>query len=64
MKTAFTFYGAVFDFTAGNPPIAAQAVYSKANATEDGKAFDIFAESHPMPVIVSNLGVVKAKVCD
>ena len=56
------FYGAISDFDAGNPPLVARDIFSKMKATEDGKAMDIFAESHPLPVIVSNLGVVKAKV--
>ena len=56
------FYGAISDFDAGNPPIVARDIFSKMKATEDGKALDIFVESHPLPVIVSNLGVVKAKV--
>ena len=56
------FYGAINDFDAGNPPLVARAVFSKMKQSEDGKAMDIFVESHPMPVIVSNLGVVKAKV--
>ena len=56
------FYGAISDFDAGNPPLVARDIFSKSKASEDGKALDIFAESHPLPVIVSNLGVVKAKV--
>ena len=56
------FYGAISDFDAGNPPLVARDIFSKMKTTEDGKALDIFVESHPLPVIVSNLGVVKAKV--
>ena len=56
------FYGAISDFDAGNPPLVARDIFSKSKASEDGKAMDIFVESHPLPVIVSNLGVVKAKV--
>ena len=56
------FYGAISDFDAGTPPIVARDVFSKMKVSDDGKALDIFAESHPLPVIVSNLGVVKAKV--
>lgn len=56
------FYGAISDFDAGNPPLVARDIFSKSKNTEDGKALDIFVESHPLPVIVSNLGVVKAKV--
>lgn len=56
------FYGAISDFDAGNPPLVARDIFSKSKNTEDGKAIDIFVESHPLPVIVSNLGVVKAKV--
>ena len=56
------FYGAISDFDAGNPPLVARDVFSKIRISEDGKAVDIFVESHPLPVIVSNLGVVKAKV--
>lgn len=58
------FYGAISDFDAGNPPLVARDIFSKMKASEDGKAMDIFVESHPLPVIVSNLGVVKAKVCE
>ena len=58
------FYGAISDFDAGNPPIVARDIFSKMKPAEDGKAMDIFVESHPLPVIVSNLGVVKAKVCE
>ena len=56
------FYGAISDFDAGNPPLVAREIFSKSKQTEDGKAMDIYVESHPLPVIVSNLGVVKAKV--
>lgn len=56
------FYGAISDFDAGNPPLVARDIFSKSKITEDGKAIDIYVESHPLPVIVSNLGVVKAKV--
>ncbi len=56
------FYGAISDFDAGNPPLVAREIFSKTKQTEDGKAMDIYVESHPLPVIVSNLGVVKAKV--
>ena len=56
------FYGAISDFDAGNPPLVARDIFSKMKTSEDGKALDIFVESHPLPVIVSNLGVVKAKV--
>ena len=56
------FYGAISDFDAGNPPLVARAIFSKSKTTDDGKAMDIYVESHPLPVIVSNLGVVKAKV--
>lgn len=56
------FYGAISDFDAGNPPLVARDMFSKSKITEDGKAMDIFVESHPLPVIVSNFGVVKAKV--
>ena len=58
------FYGAINDFDAGNPPLVAREIFSKSKISSDGKAMDIFVESHPMPVIVSNLGVVKAKVVD
>ena len=58
------FYGAISDFDAGNPPLVARDVFSKMKVSKDGKALDIFTESHPLPVIVSNLGVVKAKVCE
>ncbi|MBQ7593250.1 MAG: major capsid protein [Synergistaceae bacterium] len=56
------FYGAISDFDAGNPPLVAQDIFSKMKTSEDGKVLDIYAESHPLPVIVSNLGVIKAKV--
>ena len=56
------FYGAISDFDAGNPPLVARDIFSKMKVSEDGKAMDIFVESHPLPVIVSNLEVVKAKV--
>ena len=58
------FYGAINDFDAGNPPLVAREIFSKSKISTDGKAMDIFVESHPLPVIVSNLGVVKAKVLD
>ncbi|MBR0075492.1 MAG: major capsid protein [Synergistaceae bacterium] len=58
------FYGAISDFDAGNPPIVARDIFSKMKTSQDGKTMDIFIESHPLPVIVSNLGVVKAKVCE
>ena len=57
------FYGAINDFDAGNPPLVARDIFSKMKYSQDGKCLDIYAESHPLPVIVSNLGVVKAQVC-
>ena len=59
-----TIYGAINDFDAGNPPIVLGPRFSKMKVSEDGKALDIFVESHPLPVVVSNLCVVKAKVVD
>ena len=56
------FYGVISDFDAGNPPLVARDIFSKMKYSEDGKCLDLYAESHPLPVIVSNLGVVKAKV--
>ena len=56
------FYGVISDFDAGNPPLVRREIFSKMKVSSDGKAMDIFVESHPLPVIVSNLGVVKAKV--
>ena len=41
-----------------------KVVFSKMKISQDGKAMDIFVESHPLPVLVNNLGVVKAKVVD
>ena len=32
--------------------------------SQDGKVMDIFVESHPLPVLVNNLGVIRAKVVD
>ncbi len=58
------FYGAISDFDAGNPPLIARDVFSKMKQSQDGKAMDIFVESHPLPVIVTNSAVVKAKVCE
>ena len=57
------FYGAINDFSAGNPPLVTREFFSKMVYTPDGKALDIYVESHPLPVIVSNLAVVKAQVC-
>ena len=57
------FYGAINDFSAGNPPIVAREFFSKMVANPDGKSLDIYVESHPLPVLVSNLAVVKAQVC-
>ena len=56
------YYGAINDFDAGNPPLVLGSRFSKMKVSEDGKALDIFVESHPLPVVVSNLCVVKAKV--
>lgn len=56
------FYGAINDFSAGNPPLVAREFFSKMVYSPDGKALDIYVESHPLPVIVSNLAVVKAQV--
>lgn len=58
------YYGAINDFDAGNPPLVLGSRFSKMKVSEDGKALDIFVESHPLPVVVSNLCVVKAKVVD
>lgn len=56
------FYGAINDFSAGNPPLVARDFFSKMVYSPDGKALDIYVESHPLPVLVSNLAVVKAQV--
>ena len=58
------YYGAIHDFDAGNPPIMLGSRFSKMKISRDGKKLDLFVESHPLPVIVSNLCVVKAKVVD
>ncbi len=59
-----TIYGAINDFDAGNPPIVLGPRFSKMKVSEDGKALNIYVESHPLPVVTSNLCVVKAKVVD
>lgn len=56
------FYGAINDFSAGNPPLITRDFFSKMVYTPDGKALDIYVESHPLPVLVCNLAVVKAQV--
>lgn len=58
------YYGAINDFDAGNPPLVLGSRFSKMKVSEDGKVLNIFVESHPLPVVVSNLCVVKAKVVD
>ena len=58
------FYGAINDFDAGNPPLVVGSMFSKMKISQDGKVLDIFLESHPLPVLINNLGVVKAKVVD
>ena len=58
------FYGAINDFDAGNPPLLLGSLFSKMKVGQDGKAMDLFVESHPMPALITNLGVVKAKVVD
>lgn len=56
------YYGAIYDYDAGNPPIVVGNRFSKMKGTEDGKAMNIFVESHPLPVVFSNSAVLKAKV--
>lgn len=58
------YYGAINDFDAGNPPLVMGNLFSKMKISEDGKAMDIFVESHPLPVLISNLAVLRAKVVD
>ena len=58
------FYGAINDFDAGNPPLVVASLFSKMKTSQDGKVMDIFVESHPLPILVNNLGVIKAKVVD
>ena len=58
------FYGAINDFDAGNPPLVVASLFSKMKTSQDGKVMDIFVESHPLPVLVNNLGVIRAKVVD
>ena len=58
------YYGAIMDFDAGNPPLVAGSVFSKMKVSGDGKAMDLYVESHPLPVVVSNTAVVRAKVVD
>lgn len=58
------YYGAIADFDAGNPPLVQGSRFSKMKISEDGKALNIFMESHPLPVVISNLAVVRAKVVD
>lgn len=56
------FYGAIYDYDAGNPPIVVGSRFSKMKSTEDGKAMNIYIESHPLPIVFSNSAVLKAKV--
>ena len=58
------YYGAINDFDAGNPPLVMGNYFSKMKIGEDGKAMDLYVESHPLPVLVSNLAVIRAKVVD
>ena len=58
------YYGAIMDFDAGNPPLVAGSLFSKMKVSEDGKAMDLYVESHPLPVVVSNTAVIRAKVVD
>lgn len=56
------YYGAINDFDAGNPPLVMGNLFSKMKISEDGKALDLFVESHPLPVLISNMAVLRAKV--
>ncbi|MBQ7264267.1 MAG: major capsid protein [Synergistaceae bacterium] len=55
-------YGAIHDFDAGDPPVVMGELFSNMKIASDGKSMDIFVESHPLPVMVSDLAVVRAKV--
>ena len=55
-------YGAISDFDLGENPLAMVELYSKIKVSPDGKTKSLFAESHPLPVLTSDTGIMVVKV--
>ncbi|NCC95671.1 MAG: hypothetical protein EOM02_02415 [Synergistales bacterium] len=55
-------YGAIYDFDLGDNPILMAPRYSKMKTSPDGKTKSLFVESHPLPVITHDTGVMIVKV--
>ncbi len=56
-------YGAIVDFDLGDNPVLMAERFSKIKVSPDGKTRDLYVESHPLPVIVSDTSIMVVKVC-
>lgn len=56
-------YGAVSDFDLGENPLAMVELYSKIKVSPDGKTKSLYVESHPLPVLTCDTGIMVVKVC-
>lgn len=56
-------YGAIYDFDLGANPIAMTQRYSKIKPSQDGKSKKLYVESHPLPVLTYDTGIMVIKVC-
>lgn len=55
-------FGAIYDFDLGDNPIAMVERYSKIKEAHDGKTKSLFVESHPLPVLEINTGIMVVTV--
>jgi len=56
-------YGAIFDFDLGAAPVGARAWFSKMKDSADGKSKRLYVESHPLPILQRDTGIMVVKVC-
>jgi len=56
-------YGAISDFSLGENPILMAERYSKIVNSRDGKNKTLYVESHPLPVLNQDTGVMVVQVC-
>jgi len=55
-------FGAIYDFDLGDNPVAMVPRYSKIKESHDGKTKSLFVESHPLPVLEINTGIMVVTV--
>ncbi len=56
-------YGAIVDFDLGENPILMAPRFSKIKLSQDGKTRSLYVESHPLPVLTYDTGIMVVEVC-